>query len=63
MVIAVDDGFIIIGGENYHPKNTRNEWELLTQTKKGFTKWVLLKGLKEINPVKISKYVVINKIY
>ena len=44
--IDVADGFIIIRGGKNHPKKTTYGWELLTQMKEGFSKWVPLKDIK-----------------
>ena len=46
MAIAVSDGFIIIQGGKNNPKNTMRGWELLTQMKEGFLKWLSMKDLK-----------------
>ena len=61
MDIAVDDGLIIIRGGNKHPKKITRGWELITQMKEGFLKWVSLKDIDERNPVKLSEYAVSKK--
>ena len=52
--IAVADEFIISRGGNKNPKKTTRGWELLGQTKEGFSKWVPLKNIKESNPVYLA---------
>ena len=52
--ISVADGFIIIQGGKKHPKKTTRGWELLTQMKEQFSKWVPLKYLKERKPFKLD---------
>ena len=49
--IDVADGFTIISNGNRHPKKTIQGWELNMKMKKGLSKWVSLKDLKESNPV------------
>ena len=58
----MDDGFIINLGDNKHPKKKTLGRELITKMKKGFSKWVSPKDINEINSIKITKYLVANKI-
>ena len=62
IAIYVDDGFIIRRGGNKHPKKTTRGWELLTQFKEGFSKWMPLKDIKGVNWVELSGYVVVKNI-
>ena len=52
--IAVADEFIISRGGNKNPKKTTRGWELLGQTKEGFSKLVPLKNIKESDPVNLA---------
>ena len=52
--IAVADEFIISRGGNKNPKKTTRGWELLGQTKEGFSNLVPLKNIKESDPVNLA---------
>ena len=62
MAISVADVIIINQGFNKHKNKTTCWWELFNQIKKGFSKWVTLKYIKENNPVELAQYAVEKKI-
>ena len=61
--IVVADGFIISQGGKKNPKKPTRRWELFTQMKKWFSKWVTLKDLKNSNNVEHDEYSVADNIY
>ena len=56
------EGFTIRLNGNRNPKKTTRGWEMNMRMKKGFSKLVALKDLKEINQVELSEYAVTTKI-
>ena len=60
--LEVADGYTVGHNGNRTPKKTTRGWKLCLKMKKDFTKCILLKDLKERNPLELSEYAVSNKI-
>ena len=60
--IGISDGDTVICNGNKHKKKTARGWEINTKLMESFSEWVLLKDLKESNPVDLAEYAVANRI-
>jgi hypothetical protein len=59
--VSPDDGFVLHNGRRT-PKRTTKGWNMLVQWKDATTTWLLLKDLKESNPVQLAEYAVAHKL-
>ena len=59
--ISIEDGFTG-EGTNRKPKKTTRGWKVLVQWKDESTSWVIVKDVRDANPVELAEYAVANQI-
>ena len=60
--IAKVDGFTESSSGDLHQKRTICGWKLFMEWKYGSVDWIIIKDLKQSNPVDMSEYAVVNEI-
>jgi hypothetical protein len=60
--VPKEDGFIVMPNGRKMQKCTTKGWELLVEWKDRTTTWVLLKDIKDTNPVEVAEYAFTNQI-
>jgi len=60
--IIKEDGDLMTRSGNKKPKRTTKGWKLCVECNDGTRNWILLKDLKESNPIDVAEYAKANKI-
>jgi hypothetical protein len=60
--VRKDDGFENTKDGQLRPQYVTKGWKLLVSWKDGSTLWVPLKDLKDLFPVEVAEYAMVNKI-
>jgi len=60
--IKKEEGFTISYNGNVHPKKTTKGWDISVEWRDGSTSWLLLRDVKDSNPLELAQYAIANGI-